>query len=197
MISRRSMVAAVLALPLAARAAAPSSAPVQSFLDGLAALCKSGKSTPFAARAAGFAPIVDTTFDLQAILIASIGPRWTGFSSQAQADLLFAFRAFTVATWVANFDSDEGQRFELTPTPRPIGADEAVISRIIPLTGEPTRLDFLMRNANGTWKAIDILIDGAISRTAVQRSDFRTLLKDGSPSPLIESLTSKTADLSH
>lgn len=196
MIARRPLLAALLALPLSANATTPSSTPIQSLLDGLATLCKSGKSTPFATRAATFAPIVDTAFDLQAILIASIGPRWTSFPPQAQADLLSAFRAFTIATWVANFDSDDGQRFELDPTPRPIGADEVITTRIVPPTGEPTRLDYLMRNTAGTWKAIDILVDGSISRTAVQRSDFRTLLKDGSPTPLIENLKSKTADLS-
>ena len=164
---RRPLLAGLLALPCAARAAAPSAAPVQALLNGLAALCKSGKSTPFATRAATFAPIVDASFDLQAILIASIGPRWTGFPPQAQADLLAAFRAFTIASWVANFDSDDGQIFELTPTPRQIGADEAITTRILPPTGDPTRLDFVMRNTNSTWKAIDILIDGSISRAAV------------------------------
>ncbi len=197
MIKRRPLLAALLALPFTAQAAAPSAAPVQALLDGLATLCKSGKSTPFATRAATFAPIIDASFDLQAILIASIGPRWTSFPPQAQADLLSAFRAFTIATWVANFDSDDGQRFELTPTPRQIAADEAITTRIIPATGDPTRLDFVMRNTNGAWKAIDILIDGSISRAAVQRSDFRTLIKDGSPTPLIENLKAKAAELAH
>ena len=52
-----------------------------------------------------------------------------------------------------------------------------------------------MRNTEGAWKAVDILVDGAISRTAVQRSDFRALLKDNDPGPLIANLKDKAAEL--
>ena len=34
-----------------------------------------------------------------------------------------------------------------------------------------------MRQVNAdAWKAVDVLLDGTISRVAVQRSDFRSLL---------------------
>jgi phospholipid transport system substrate-binding protein len=43
---------------------------------------------------------------------------------------------------------------------------------------------------------IDVLLDGTISRVAVQRSDFRGLLADGDASALVASLEQKIADLS-
>ncbi len=42
---------------------------------------------------------------------------------------------------------------------------------------------------------MDVLLDGSISRVAVQRSDFRSLL-EGGPSALVDSLRRKVADLS-
>ena len=54
-------------------------------------------------------------------------------------------------------------------------------TEIVPKTGSSTRLDYVMRNEGAAWKAIDILVDGSISRVAVQRSDFRTLLRTGDP----------------
>ncbi len=53
-----------------------------------------------------------------------------------------------------------------------------------------------MRPENGSWKAVDVLADGSISRVAVQRSDFRQLLADGTGQDLVASLTAKVASLS-
>ena len=53
-----------------------------------------------------------------------------------------------------------------------------------------------MRDANGTWRAVDVLLDGSISRVAVQRSDFRKILASGDANALIASLKRKIADLS-
>jgi phospholipid transport system substrate-binding protein len=52
-----------------------------------------------------------------------------------------------------------------------------------------------MRSTDAGWKAIDVLLDGSISRVAVQRSDFRSLLAGGDPGRLIASLRAKTASL--
>jgi phospholipid transport system substrate-binding protein len=59
-----------------------------------------------------------------------------------------------------------------------------------------TPLDYVMRAEDAGWKAVDILLDGSISRVAVQRSDFRSLLRPGDASALIESLQRKVDQLS-
>jgi phospholipid transport system substrate-binding protein len=196
-VRRRRLLAALALLPAAAVAAdlPPPAVPVAALFDGLTAAMRAGRATPFAARVAKLAPVVDQAFDLQAILRTSVGPRFAGFSAGQQADLFTAFRDFTLATWVANFDSDDGQRFELVPGLRAVGADQVVQTRIVPASGAATRLDYVMHQTPAGWKAIDILVDGAISRTAVQRSDFRTLLQSGDPAPLIGSLKDRAADL--
>ena len=53
-----------------------------------------------------------------------------------------------------------------------------------------------MRDDNGSWRAVDVLIEGSISRVAVQRSDFRKILASGDAEALIASLRHKIADLS-
>ena len=54
-----------------------------------------------------------------------------------------------------------------------------------------------MRNEAAGWKVVDILLDGTISRVAVQRSDFASLVSSGDASPLIGSLKSKVSLLSN
>jgi phospholipid transport system substrate-binding protein len=194
---RRALLAAVALLPVAALAAAlPAPAqPVAALFDGLRANLKAGKATPFATRAAALGPVVDKTFDLDAILHASVGPRLTGFTPEQQSALFAAFRDYSVATWVANFDTDEGQRFDIAPALRAVGTDQVVETHIVPATADPTRLDFVMHETPQGWRAVDVLVDGAISRTAVQRSDFRAFLTGSDPAPLIAMLKDKTAAL--
>ena len=62
-------------------------------------------------------------------------------------------------------------------------------------SGDPTRLDYVMRNTQAGWRAIDILLNGTISRVAVQRSDFRGLLAAGDPAPLLASLRDRAERL--
>ena len=191
MITRRGLLLSLVALPLAARAqTADPAAPIAAFLQALQAATKAGK---FAARTAILHPAVVATFDLPVILAATVGPRWGGFAEDAKARMLDAFTDFTVASWAANFDADHGDRFEVMPGRRQVGSDEVVQTRITPTTGEPTRLDYVMRQTAGKWRVADILVNGAISRVAVQRSDFRSLLASGDPAPLTAMLSQKAA----
>jgi phospholipid transport system substrate-binding protein len=189
------LIALALLAPFAAWADVPApAAPIAAFDDGLVAVMRAGKSTPFASRMQTLRPVVEQSFDLPLILQNSVGLRWASLSAPQQQELLEAFTAFTVATWVANFDS-EGQTPEILPDLRAIGADQVVQTRLVPKIGDPTKLDYVMRNVGGTWKAVDILLDGSISRVAVQRSDFRSLLRSGDPAPLIAHLREKAAAL--
>jgi phospholipid transport system substrate-binding protein len=169
--------------------------PIAALNAALLAAMKAGPTEAFAARAQTLKPVVERTFDLPAILRASIGARWAGFSAVAQGALLQAFTDFTVASWAANFDTYDGERFEVLPEMRQVGADQVVESQIVPRQGAPTRLDYVMRETDGAWKAVDVLVDGAISRVATQRSDFRSLLTSGDPTPLLDMLRRKAGAL--
>jgi phospholipid transport system substrate-binding protein len=82
------------------------------------------------------------------------------------------------------------------PQTRASGTDTIVQSRLMATGGEPIRIDYVMRGGPGGWRVVDVLLDGSISRVAVQRSDFRALLASGDPNPLINSLRQKITDLS-
>jgi phospholipid transport system substrate-binding protein len=70
-----------------------------------------------------------------------------------------------------------------------------VQSRIVKISGDPTELDYVMKQTPLGWKVIDVLTGGSISRVAVQRSDFRRILSNG-VDPLLASLQRKTSHLS-
>jgi phospholipid transport system substrate-binding protein len=60
----------------------------------------------------------------------------------------------------------------------------------------PIELDYVMRQGPTGWRVVDVLSDGTISRVAVQRSDFRSLLRSGGVSALTKGLTRTVANLS-
>lgn len=199
---RRGLIAATAALCIGA--ASPGRAlenpaviaPIQHLVDGLLEVMKAGTATPFSRRFDMLAPIIDQTFDLTAILQESVGASWASTSPEQQATLMQAFRRYTVSSYVNNFDNYNGQRFEVVPDTRAVGNEQVVQTRIIPRTGESHELDYVMRDFAAGWRAVDVLADGSISRVAVQRSDFRRLLTRGGAQALVDSLLTKSADLS-
>ncbi len=184
---------------LPARAAAGDSAvgPIERLSDGLLAVMRAGTHTPFNQRFDMLAPVIDQTFDLEAILQESVGLSWPTLPTDQQAMLLDAFRRYTVASYVNSFDSFDGQRFDVEPDTKPVGNGEQVVrTRIVPAHGSGHELDYVMREGPEGWRAVDVLADGSVSRVAVQRSDFRRLLARGGAGALAESLRTKSVDLS-
>jgi phospholipid transport system substrate-binding protein len=172
-------------------------APIHQLNQGLLRVMKAGQGMPFAQRSDMLGPVIDQTFDLPAILQASVGTAtWQSQSPDQQANLLTAFRRYTVASYVSSFDEYNGQRFQINPETRSVGNDEVVRTQIIPVSGDSHELDYVMRETPSGWRIVDVLADGAVSRVAVQRSDFRQLSRRGGPIVLAQSLEQKSARLS-
>lgn len=150
----------------------------------------------FQERFERLAPTIDRDFDLLAILQTSIGLRWSSLDEASRQSLFTVFRNFTIASYTANFNKENGEKFEIEPQTRVTGNDLIVQTRLLPPGGDPVRIDYLMRSGTMGWRIVDVLLDGSISRVAVQRSDFRSLLASGSTAPLIDSLRRKVAELS-
>jgi len=195
MTTRRMLLAVALFAPVAAIAETPPTAPVEALDQGILTVMRAAHTSGFVQRAQMFTPVAESAFDLPRIVRDSVGPRFASFAPPAQAELLDVFTQFTVASYVANFNGYNGERFEVLPEIRHAGSDEVVQTRLVQASGEPVKLDYVVHRDNGDWKIIDVLLNGSISRVAVQRSDFRALLSNGDAGPLIASLRSKVARL--
>lgn len=179
-----------------AAAASEITAPVEELHAGLMSIMKVGKTASFRQRYDAIAPVIGQTFDLEVILRQVVGPRWASLPADQQARLADAFRRYTIASYVANFDIYSGQRFDTEPGVRAVGNDRVVETRIASPGGRVHALDYVMRHEGGGWKVVDVLAEGSISRVASQRSEMRSLLADGGGTELLVSLRQKTAELS-
>jgi phospholipid transport system substrate-binding protein len=201
-VSRRGLLglAAVVVLGRSARARADDNAviaaPITALDAALLAIMKAGTATIFTQRFQMLAPSIDSGFNLQEILERSVGPSWSSIPPDQQAALQTVFRTFTIASYVANFATFDGETFELLPELRFLGEERIVQTRLVPQKGTATPIDYVMSASVSGWKVVDVLLNGSISRVAVQRSDFRSLIRTGDASSLIRSLQRKISDLS-
>jgi phospholipid transport system substrate-binding protein len=199
----RIIVMGTVAVPVLARTAgaepagAEVTAPIQRLNAALLAIMKAGQTLPFQQRYEMLAPVVEQTFDLSAILQLSVGPRWASLSGEEQARLATAFRRYTIATYVANFDSFSGQLLQVSPEIRNLPNGDRTVQTTIASPGQSGHtLGYVMRQAGSGWKVVDVLADGSVSRVAAQRSDFRAVLASGGGAALAAKLERKIADLS-
>jgi phospholipid transport system substrate-binding protein len=171
-------------------------APIEQLHTGLIEIMKAGKVAPFRQRYDKIAPVIGRTFDLEVIVRQVVGPRWATLPPDQQAALGDAFRRYTIASYVSNFDDYSGERFEVLPGVAAVGDDRIVKTRIVTTSGQAHVLAYVMRQIGGGWRIVDVLADGSISRVAAQRSEIRSVLSDGGGTGLLVSLRRKTAELS-
>ena len=139
--------AALAASAMPAHADPTPTAPIQQLTDGLLRVMKTGPGTPFKQRFDMLAPVIDQVFDLDAVLRTSVGPEWASLPPDQQDMLRPAFRRYTVASYVNNFNSFNGQQFTVEPQTRPVGnGEQVVLTRITSPSGDSHELDYVMRN---------------------------------------------------
>jgi phospholipid transport system substrate-binding protein len=170
---------------------------ISQFYVVLLQVMKQGRQTAFQQRYQTLAPAVDQAFDLEGILRVSVGSYWSSLPDGQKQTLLSVFRAFTVATYVSNFHSYKGRVLTVSPNTRAVGSQQVVSTTITKPNRDPLRIDYVMRNEAAGWKVVDVLLDGTISRVAVQRSDFASLVSQGNASRLIATLKTKVGNLSN
>jgi phospholipid transport system substrate-binding protein len=140
--------------------------------------------------------LVAQTLNLPVILQNSVGFLWSTVPAAQQAQLADLFERFTVASYVNGFNGYGGQQIEILPTEKPLGTKKIVETQIVPSDGSaPTRLDYVMADGAAGWQVTDVLLNGTISKVAVQSSDFSALVTAGDASQLIAALKTKTAAL--
>ena len=186
----------VILAPVSSAIGSEMTAPIEQLHAGLIEIMKAGKVAPFRQRYDKIAPVIVRTFDLEVIVRQVVGSRWTALPSDQQAALRDAFRRYTIASYVSNFDDYAGERFEILPGVAVVGDDRIVKTQIVTGSGQAHMLAYVMRQTGSGWRAVDVLAEGSVSRVAAQRSEIRSVLSDGGGPGLLVSLRQKTSELS-
>ncbi|NHN89659.1 ABC transporter substrate-binding protein [Acetobacter conturbans] len=179
---------------VAAHAQTAVTTPIQALDQALDSIQQEGSGN-FTQRSAKLTPVVDQAYDLETVLRSSVGAsRYMQLSADEKQQLLSVFREYTVARYLSSFKRGAGAKFTLSSDvrPSPVGSDQIVTTHIGSDENMPgTEIDYVMRQENGSWKIVDVLLEGHISQAAAQRSDFGSTLSSGGVNGLIAVLNKK------
>src|SRR5437588_2029293 len=177
--------------------AAPSSGgdTVKGLYDALLNTMRNGRILGQSGRFAQLDPVIRRSFDISSMTRLSIGSSWAGLSEGQRQQITESFGRYISAIYADRFDSYAGQKLEVTGE-QPASSGVMVRSQIIKASGEPVKVDYMMRRNGESWLISDIYLAGAISEVATRRSEFAAILKKDGIDGLITALNHKADMLS-
>ena len=150
---------------------------VRGLYDALLNTMKNGRTLGQGGRFTQLDPVIRRSFDIASMARLSVGPTWSGLSEAQRQQVVESVGRYISAIYADRFDSYAGQKLEVTgEQPNPSGV--MVKSQIIKASGEPVKVNYMMRRSGEGWLISDIYLDGAISEVATRRSEFAAILRN-------------------
>lgn len=191
--------------PAAAEPAAAATAPVVSddaagrvverLHEALLGVMRDATSLGYEGRYQRLSPVIHDLFDLPFMAEKSVGRHWKAASEQNQQALVETFSRFTVANFAGRFDGFSGQSF------RTLGVEPSTHGTVLVRThldepdDEGVALDYRLRPVDGSFRIVDIYLNGTVSELALRRSEYSTLIQREGFQALLVRLDEKIHDL--
>jgi phospholipid transport system substrate-binding protein len=138
---------------------------------------------------------VQRVFDLPFMAEKSVGRHWAGAGEQNQQALVATFSRFTVANFAGRFDGFSGQSF------RTLGAEPSTHGTLLVRTrldepgDEGVALDYRLREVDGSYRIVDIYLNGTVSELALRRSEYSALIQREGFQALLAKLDQRIEEL--
>jgi phospholipid transport system substrate-binding protein len=168
---------------------------VEQFQGVLVSVMSEAKKLGYEGRHKRLAPAVRETHDLAAIAQVAGGRYWERLDDTQKKRLIDTFGALSIATYAYRFDGYSGETFKTISEERLERGDALVRSQLIEPNGDTVRFDFVLRQREGRWRIVNIIVDG-VSDLAIKRAEYGAILRDQGFEALIEKLNEKIAQYS-
>jgi phospholipid transport system substrate-binding protein len=166
----------------------PAAKQIVVFHDALLDSMKQAKQLGVTGRYNKLKPVIERTFDLSAMTSEAVGSGFSSLSANDQRALIDAFERMTVASYAHNFDGYSGERFTMDPNVPVRGDHKLVQTTLVVPKDRPHAFNYVLHPVDGTWKVIDILLEGYVSQAATKRSDFSATVAKGGAKALVTRL---------
>jgi phospholipid transport system substrate-binding protein len=137
--------------------------------------------------------IVTKAVDLDGMAKSALGKTWAETPPAKQKKFLEAFKGrFRKAT---GEQLDQYRSTSIKYFPERKEDDDTIVPTEVVVKGEPTRVDYRMRQEKGAWRIVDIIVDD-VSTVENYRSSFNRIIKKEGMDGLIARLngTGKVVD---
>ena len=182
------------AAPAQAESGAPA-AMIETFHAGLLEIMKEAKVLGFQGRIDRLAPLMRETFDLDFMASKTVGRHWRKLSDEEKARWAETFARFTTANYAGRFTGFTGEEFVTLGVEDAARGTRNVLTKIVVPEGEDVQLNYRVIKRDGTWKIIDVYLNGTVSELALRRSEYSSALKREGFDSLMASIEDKIADL--
>ncbi len=143
-----------------------------------------------AARRQHVENIVFASLDFTTVSRLVLARNWRRFSEAQQAEFIEEFKSHLSRTYGRNIDNYSDQRIEIASDRAEARGDWTVRTRVVRPSADAILVDYRLRAINGTWKIIDIIVEG-VSLIANFRSQFQEILANHDPAHLLKLLRDK------
>jgi phospholipid transport system substrate-binding protein len=168
-------------------------ASVERLYDSLLEVMQRGEQLTYQDRYARLDPVIQQVYDLPFMSAKTLGRHWKGLTDQDRGRWISTFTRLTVSTYADRFDQYSGQRFEILNVEPASHETLMVRTQIVPVDEDPVELDYRLRGADGSWRVIDVFMNGTVSELALRRSEYSSVLKRDGFESLLSSMEEKIA----
>jgi len=169
-------------------------ATVERLYAALLDVMKRSDELSYQGRYAELDPVIQQVYDLPFMSAKTLGRHWKQLSEEDRSRWVSIFTRLTVSTYADRFDGYTGQKFEVLSV-EPSNYETMVVrTRIVPTDDDPVDLDYRLRDEQGSWRIIDIFMNGTVSELALRRSEYSSVVKRDGFEALLASLEEKIAN---
>jgi phospholipid transport system substrate-binding protein len=173
------------------RAEVSRTAVVQQTVDAVVAVL-ADKSLTADQKRTKIQDIVYDHFDFNTLARLVLARNWKQLSPEQQKDFVEEFKKHLSMTYGKNVETYNNERAEVTGDRAEPGGDWTVKTKIVRPGAADVLLDYRLRQEDGGWKVIDVIIEG-VSLVANFRSQFQEIVSNQGPQKLIDLLREKNA----
>jgi len=152
-----------------------------------------GEQLAYEGRYAELDPVIRQSYDLPFMSAKTLGRYWRDLSEEDRERWVSTFSRLTISTYADRFDKYSGQQFEVLAVEPSSHETLMVRTRIVPVGEKPVDLDYRLRGADGSWRVIDVFMNGTVSELALRRSEYSSVFKRDGFESLLTSLEGKIA----
>jgi phospholipid transport system substrate-binding protein len=136
--------------------------------------------------------VVLARVDFETLSKLVLARNWTKFSEAQRGEFMDLFKNHLSMTYGRNVESYKNEKVQITGSRQETGGDATVKTKIVRGGGNDILVDYRLRQRDGTWKIIDVVIEG-VSLVSNFRSQFQDVVASGGPERLLALLREKNA----
>lgn len=140
-----------------------------------------------------FYDLLNGALDLDFIGQFVLGRNWRTATPEQRKEFIAVYRDLNIATWSKRFNEFKGKNFVFKGTTPSSSKGQIFVDTVVPMDqGEPAKVVWRVREKNGNYKIVDIIIEG-VSLAQSARSEYTAFIKNnpGGIDALIKDLQAK------